>query len=204
MIRVSFYYDDVLVTQDAHMNSNSSLNKESYEWKIQRGFYVDQPFNKIVIEFVSDVAFDKVFNSSDYLYGLDITYCYKNDIQNRQDIINSNLLTNVQYSKNKFTFTSNSDTQKIAVTNIPYDQGWTLKSNDEKVEFFRVNGGFIGFIVPEGETNYSLSYFTPLLKEGLIATGIGTLLLVAVCFVYKKKKSSLLIVETEKRFLSIE
>ena len=202
-VLVSFYYDDVLVTQDAHMNSNSSLNKESYEWKIQRGFYVDQPFNKIVIEFVSDAAFDKVFNSSGYLYGLDITYCYKNDIQNRQDIINSNLLTNVEYSKNKFTFTSNSDTQKIAVTNIPYDQGWTLKSNDEKVEFFKVNGGFIGFIVPEGETNYSLSYFTPLLKEGLIATGIGTLLLVAVCFVYKKKKSSLLIVETEKDFYQL-
>ena len=196
-VLVSFYYDDVLVTQDAHMNSNSSLNKESYEWKIQRGYYVNKPFNRIVIEFVSDMSYDKVFNSSGFLYGLDITYSYKNEIQKRQDIINSNLLTDVTYDNNKFTFKSDCDKKKVAVTNIPFDKGWTLKINGEKADFFKVNGGFIGFIAPEGKADYTLSYFTPLLKEGLIATGIGTLLLVAMCFVYRKKKSSILEIEKE-------
>ena len=80
-----------MITQDAHMNSNSSLNNENYEWKLQRGFYINQPFNKIVIEFVSDTSFDKIFNNANYIYGLDITYSYKNEIQARQDVVNANL-----------------------------------------------------------------------------------------------------------------
>ena len=36
-VLISFYNGDTLVTQDAHMNSNSSLNAENYEWKVQRG-----------------------------------------------------------------------------------------------------------------------------------------------------------------------
>ena len=78
---VSFYNGDVLVTQDAHMNSNSSLNKDSYEWKHQRGYYIDQPFDKIVIEFVADMTFEKVFNSSNNLTNLNITYSYQDDIK---------------------------------------------------------------------------------------------------------------------------
>lgn len=196
-VLISFYNNDTLVTQDAHMNSNSSLNNENYEWKLQRGFYINQPFNKVVIEFVSDTSFDKAFNSANYIYGLDLTYSYKNEMQARQDIVNANLLENVTYSNNKFKFTSNTNTKKLAVTNIPYDAGWTLKINGEKTDFIKVNGGFIGFITPAEEANYELSYFTPYLKEGIAITGIGTLLLVALCYVYRKKKASILLIEQE-------
>ena len=196
-VLVSFYNNDVLVTQDAHMNSNSSLNNESFEWKLQRGYYVNQPFNKVVIEFVSDVSYDKVFNTSGYVYGLDITYSYQKNMQQQLDVIKGNMLTDVTYSNNKFTFKSNSQERKIAVTNIPYEDGWTLKINGKKAEMFKVNGGFIGFITPIGETDYQLSYFTPLLKEGLITTGLSTILLAVLCFVYRKKKSSILLIENE-------
>ena len=196
-VLISFYNNDVLVTQDAHMNSNSSLNNESYEWKLQRGFYIDQPFNKVVIEFVSDVSYDKVFNSSGYIYGLDITYSYQTDIEKRLNVIKENMLTDVTYSNNKFTFKSNSNERKIAVTNIPYEDGWTLKINGKKAEIFKVNGGFIGFITPVGETNYQLNYFTPYLKEGLLATGLSSMLLIVLCYVYRKKKSAILLIEKE-------
>lgn len=196
-VLISFYNNETLVTQDAHMNSSSSLNNESYEWKLQRGFYVTQPFDRIIIEFVSDTPFEKVFSNAGYIYGLDITYSYKDDIQERLDVIKSNLLENVTYKNNKFKFTSNTDKAKLAVTNIPFDKGWTLKINGKKADFIKVNGGFIGFITPVGETNYELSYFTPLLKEGLIVTSISILMLLALCFVYKNKKSSLLLIEQE-------
>ena len=100
-------------------NSNSSLNLENYEWKLQRGFYVNQPFNKVVIEFVSDVAFNKVFNnSSKNIYGLDITYSYENEIKDRLDNIKYHMLSDVTYKNNKFTFKSKELTNRVAVTKV--------------------------------------------------------------------------------------
>ena len=124
-------------------------------------------------------------------------------MQARQDVVNANLLKDVTYTNNKFTFTSNTNQKKLAVTNIPYDSGWTLKINGKKTDFIKVNGGFIGFITPEGDANYELSYFTPLLKEGLTVTGIGTLLLVVLCYIYRKKKSSILLIEQEISSISV-
>lgn len=195
-VLISLYNDDKLVTQDAHMNSNSSLNATSYEWKSQRGFYVDQPFNKIVIEFVADTPFNKVFNTSGSLPNIDITYSYQSDIAKMQERIKENALTDVTYKNNKFTFNSSTSTKKLFVTNIPYDDGWTLLANGNKKEILKVNGGFIGFISEEGDVSYSLSYFTPLLKEGLIGTLIGILLLVALCYIYKNKKVDIHLIET--------
>ena len=47
-VKISLYNGNTLITEDAHMNSNSSLNNYGSEWKLQRGFYVDQPISKIV------------------------------------------------------------------------------------------------------------------------------------------------------------
>ena len=179
------------------MNSGSSLNATSYEWKNQRGYYIDQPFNKIVIEFVSDTPFNKVFNSSGSLPELNITYSYESEISVMQQRILDNALTNVTYRNNKFTFTSNTEGKKLIVTNIPYDTGWTLKANGNIKETFIVNGGFIGFISEDGETNYTLSYFTPYLKEGLMVTLLGIILLIALCFIYRNKKIDVHLIETK-------
>lgn len=194
---VSFYNGDVLVTQDAHMNSNSSLNKDSYEWKHQRGYYIDQPFDKIVIEFVADMTFEKVFNSSNNLTNLNITYSYQDDIKALENRIANNLIEDVTYSNNKFEFKTTTESKKLYVTNIPYDKGWTLKSNGEKIDMIKVNGGFIGFIAPEGVTTYKLSYFTPNLGKGAITTGVSILLLVLLCYLYRNKKSPYLSIEND-------
>ena len=196
-VLISFYNDDVLITQDAHMNSGSSLNATSYEWKTQRGYYLDQPFNKIVIEFVADTPFNKVFNSSGTLPELNLTYAYEKDISQMQQRILDNSLSNVTYKNNKFTFDSNTTGKKLIVTNIPYDTGWTLKANGTVKETFIVNGGFIGFISEDGETSYTLSYFTPYLKEGLIGTILGIMLLIAVCYIYRNKKVDVHLIETK-------
>lgn len=194
---VSFYNGDVLVTQDAHMNSNSSLNKDSYEWKHQRGYYIDQPFDKIVIEFVADMTFEKVFNSSNNLTNLNITYSYQDDIKALENRIANNLIEDVTYSNNKFEFKTTTESKKLYVTNIPYDKGWTLKANGEKIDMIKVNGGFIGFIAPEGVTTYKLSYFTPNLGKGAITTGVSILLLVLLCYLYRNKKSPYLSIEND-------
>ena len=138
-----------------------------------------------------------MFNSSGSLPELNLTYAYEKDISQMQQRILDNSLTNVTYKNNKFSFTSNTEGKKLIVTNIPYDTGWTLKANGKVKETFIVNGGFIGFISEDGETNYTLSYFTPYLKEGLIGTILGIMLLIAVCFIYRNKKVDVHLIETK-------
>jgi len=183
---ISFYHGDKLVTQDAHMNCGASTLQDSFEWKAQRGFYIDEPVDKIVLEFLQDYDYDTVFTSSNQL-SFSLNYQYESEYMAN---INNNIehgLKNVTYKNSTFTFDSMEDERRIAVTNIPIDDGWTLKkSNGEKVEIFDVNGGFIGFIVEPGEESYTLYYYTPALNEGLGIAGVGILLLIVLCFVYKK------------------
>lgn len=195
-VLISFYNDDVLVTQDAHSNSNSSLNSETYEWKLQRGFYLNQPVNKVVIEFISDTTYSQLF-SNGILNKINMNYSYQKDIQEKQDCINNNLISDVTYKNNKFSFKTNYDQKKMVVTNIPYDIGWTLKINNQKQNIYKVNGGFIGFISDENETTYTLSYFTPNLKEGLITCLSGILLFVILWFIYRRSKINILLCEEQ-------
>ena len=199
-VLISLYNGDRLITQDGHMVSNSSLGTYSTEWKIQRGFYVDSPFDKVVIEFVEDTKYNQLFykNSSGKYDNLSVAmyYAYQEDMNILQQRVLDNLLENVSYVNNKFRFETNTNTNKLAVTTIPYDIGWALKVNGKKQDIFKVNGGFIGFVTPEGRANYELSYFTPKLKEGLAVTGFGLLLYIALGFVYKNKKINILVNET--------
>lgn len=190
-VLISFYNGDTLVTQDAHSHSNSSLNAENYEWKLQRGFYLDQPVDKIVIEFVDDTPYEKLFNGNS-VRNINITYSYQKDIEEMQSKIDSTIFKNVKYTNNKFTFDGQSEQKLLAVTSIPFDEGWTLKANGKEKEIFLVNGGFVGFITEVGETNYELSYFTPNLKLGLTSSFVGLLMWVALAFIYGRSKIDIL------------
>lgn len=198
-VLLSFYNDDVLITQDAHMNSQSSnyIN----EFKNQRGYYLNQPFNKIVIEFVADTSYSQAFSYSNGVYSsfenMNCIISYQNDIEKKQEVINNNKLYDVTYKNNTFNFKSNSNVNKIVVTNIPYDVGWTLKENGVKKDYFKVNGGFIGFVCNTGVIAYELSYMTPNIKEGIVTTSIGLLLYIALYFVYRNKKISILMCEKQ-------
>ena len=195
-VLISFYNGDTLVTQDAHSHSNSSLNAENYEWKLQRGFYLNQPVDKIVIEFIDDTPYEKLFSGGS-VRSINITYAYQEDIEQMQAKVDETKFKNVKYTNNKFTFDVASEGRYLAVTSIPYDEGWTLKVNGKEKEIFLVNGGFVGFITDVGETTCELSYFTPNLKIGIASSLAGLLLWIALAFIYKNTKIDILKCETQ-------
>ena len=200
-VLISLYNGDTLVTQDAHNNHTVSTHPVYSEVKFERGFYVDQPVDKIVIEFIEDTTFAKLFYNKK-LYNtaserfFDCKFVYQDEVEERQEKVKERVFTDITYRNNKFTFKGNHEAKQLAVTNIPYDKGWTLKVNGKERKIYKVNGGFVGFTTPGGETTYELSYFTPKLKLGLVSTGTGILMLIALYFVYRKTKSDILVKET--------
>ncbi len=188
-VLISLYNDDTLITQDAHMDYTTNSSAE-YEWKYERGFYVNKPVNKIVIEFIQDAGLQTIFANygnkrNEFMTPFNIYSQYENIINEYRNTLLEYPIENIVYKTNNFEFTTNYDVNRIVALTIPYDTGWSLKANGKALKVYNVNSGFIGFITPTGNVKYELSYHTPLLKEGFIISLIGgglTLVLIAISF----------------------
>ena len=61
----------------------------------------------------------------------------------------------------------------------------------EPIQIFKAQGGFLGFMAPEGEVHYALSYFTPNLKEALLLCVSGIVIFASswgAVYIYEKKR----------------
>jgi hypothetical protein len=81
-------------------------------------------------------------------------------------------LSDVSYSKRGISFQSNYSSEKMVVTCLGYDAGWKVATKDDTgkltyLKTYNLDGGFVGFIAPSGETDYVMVYETPYLKVGV-------------------------------------
>lgn len=63
------------------------------------------------------------------------------------------------------------------ITSIPYDEGFEIRLNGEKISMEKVNTAFLGAKLPKGRYTVEISYEAPGKRLGFICTGIGILLL---------------------------
>lgn len=91
-------------------------------------------------------------------------------------------------SNTKVTFTFTTSTNQCLFTSIPYDFGWTIKDNGKEINFFSIQGGFLGIELPAGNHELELTYHVPGFKVSFI---ISTIALVTTC--------ALIIIQHQKR-----
>lgn len=79
----------------------------------------------------------------------------------------------------------------VLTTSIPYSTGWRLTVDGRSVATERVNDGFVGAQLKAGTHRIRLTYHTPGLTLGLVASGIGTvwLLLSAGLPAWRRRQS---------------
>ena len=121
------------------------------------------------------------------LNDINIRYRYYNDYLKDWSFSLNNKLENIENTTNSFSFETNYESQKIVCLNVPYDKGWTLTVDGEKVDIITMNGGFIGFIAKSGNHNYILNYVTPGMDTGVLISlgGIGLGLVVGFIFNFR-------------------
>lgn len=109
-------------------------------------------------------------------------------------------LQEVKHDKNTFTFKTSFEEKEVIVTPLGFDKGWHLYGEKDGVSIelplYKLNGGFVGFIAPQGEVSYRLLYQTPYLKEGAVMASVAILLfgvtqIAGFVIVYRKKKKTL-------------
>lgn len=165
---ISLYHDDTLITQDSHMVHYYSKDGDH---KYARGFYVEEPFNRVEIEFINDAAYSLVARQS-----ISTVFEYYSTYMARLDVLKQNAFENVAHTTNTLSFDTNYLDPKMLVLHVPYDQGWSLTINGEEAKIYEVTGGFIGMVAPEGEASYYLEYKSPGVEESAPLSLLGILL----------------------------
>ena len=85
------------------------------------------------------------------------------------------------------------DKDGFMVLGIPYDKGWKIIVDGTEVDYYNVNGGFIGFGINEGVHNVQMSFIPRGFKVGLVISVTGFILFIGFVTVscIKKKRSNI-------------
>lgn len=68
----------------------------------------------------------------------------------------------------------------ILILTIPYEEGFKIKIDDEKVKYYKILNGMIGIDLTKGSHKIELTYTTPGLDKGLIISCISLCILITL------------------------
>ncbi|WP_051237805.1 YfhO family protein [Lacticigenium naphthae] len=103
---------------------------------------------------------------------------------------NDRSLNNLRFSRNTVEGDIYSLNEELLITTIPYSRGWTAKINGEKVDTIKINKGFVGIPLQQGENQLTLAYRTPGLLLGLAITSGTLVFLLSFKLISKRKKET--------------
>lgn len=190
-LRTTDYVRILLIGEDGKIITFDDHNNPRSKDKYMRGFYSPVPIKYIVLVPRTNLPY---INTNQAIYLLEEEAAIA-----RFNGLKAHGFNNITHSYNQYKFSTNYDRTRFAVTNIPYDEGWSvkIKNGDEELpspKVYPAQGGFVGFVIPKGDLQIELNYFTPYLKTGL-GIGIGAFLLwggsfALVYFFYDRKKKT--------------
>ncbi|HOO68125.1 MAG TPA: YfhO family protein, partial [Bacilli bacterium] len=139
----------------------------------------NDPIDTLNIEFSTgkyEISNIKVY-SLDYQYILDFA-----------DSIDEFQIDTEKTSGDNIYGTINVTENGYFVLSIPYDEGFTIYVDGNKVDYELVDNSFIGFPINEGSHEIQISYVSPYLLEGLITSLVGYMIFIPIIYSDFKKR----------------
>lgn len=163
---------------------NGEFFKEELFWQYQY-FSIfldkDESFNAL------EIYKDNIYSSPN---GYNIYVSNNLDYYNKwYEEIKSNSFYNVIVDKDYIKGNIDLINKKILATSIPFDKGWSVFIDGKKVNYEKVNLGFIGFEIDKGEHLVEFHYFPRGLILGIIISILS--LLIFILLFYNSRVSSL-------------
>ncbi len=125
----------------------------------------------------NDIAEDNIYNFNMLTAG-DLKNLAAQDFESFTKTLSENSVQNFAYENSAYTFSINSNKQTLCYVSVPYDEGFTAYVNGERVDIVKVNAGFIGVPVIEGENEVVLSYYPKGLNIGIFTTILSLIIFV--------------------------
>lgn len=89
-------------------------------------------------------------------------------------------LTDVVIEDNQISGNIDLSSQKLLCMSVPYSEGWKAWVDGEPAQVLRVNGMYMGLLLPAGEHTVTFSYRTPYLAVGALVSAAGVFALIGV------------------------
>lgn len=140
------------------------------------------PYEPYIVD-VGDVDTDDVITvtiDAENSCGGNIYACILNENAYSQDmeILKANQMTVDKFSDTKITGNIVAPRNGVVFTSVPYDEGWTVKVDNKKVETFAAGGAMVAFDISGGTHNISMTFFPAGLGIGIVLTILAILILV--------------------------
>lgn len=176
------------VAFDNHMDTSLDTGDSSY--KNYRGFYSNPTTlrNGTVID-APKITKMIICSRNTAIYNYDIFYDTATNYEARIAKIKENQLQDVHYGINHFDFKTNYEKQRLIVTRIPYEKGWSVSAKladgtTKNLEVFSAQGGFTSFFSEKGEVTYDMNFYTAYLKEASLISAVGELMFASTLIGY--------------------
>lgn len=95
-----------------------------------------------------------------------------------------------QYANNYVEFNFELINKKALFFSIPFDNGWTIYDNGNKIKKYSVQGGFIGLFLDEGNHQIKFKYVSPGFKIGLTLSIVSSLILAVLKYLKYRKSNN--------------
>lgn len=165
---------------DLLVNINGNTNKLTCrEWKYYNG---NTTFNYVISGDTSnkvEVTFSKG------MYKIDNLKIYYMDYNDIKDINKKVTKVDIDSKTKGDKIYASVETEKDGyfVTTLPYDKGFTIKVDNKKIDYEKVNTAYVGFKISKGKHNIVIEYKAPFKIVGLIMSFIG---IIVYIFFYHK------------------
>lgn len=165
---------------DLLVNINGNTNKLTCrEWKYYNG---NTTFNYVISGDTSnkvEVTFSKG------IYKIDNLKIYYMDYNDIKDINKKVTKVDIDSKTKGDKIYASVETEKDGyfVTTLPYDKGFTIKVDNKKIDYEKVNTAYVGFKISKGKHNIVIEYKAPFKIIGLIMSFIG--IIVYILFYHK-------------------
>lgn len=165
---------------DLLVNINCNTNKLTCrEWKYYNG---NTTFNYVISGDTSNKA-EVTFSKG--MYKIDNLKIYYMDYNDIKDINKKVTKVDIDSKTKGDKIYASVETEKDGyfVTTLPYDKGFTIKVDNKKIDYEKVNTAYVGFKISKGKHNIVIEYKAPFKIVGLIMSFIG--IIVYILFYHK-------------------
>lgn len=128
-----------------------------------------QPGDKVIVSLTLLDEEMYIKQNAEYFYYLDT-----DTFQELMPQLSENQYNIESFREDSFTGTITvTEDKNLVFTSIPYDEGWNIYANGEKITPVKLLDGLIGFYLEPGEYTLELKYWPSCLTIGLIGSAIG-------------------------------